>query len=366
MGSLNFTDIRNKLTTSQVFEFLNYFHGEPIETSFGLISRTICHNEAGEGSKKLYYYDNSHLFTCYTQCGENFDIFELLMRVYKIQYRTKLNLPEAYDYICNFFQISEFLIRSPGDLTRDTDLWSIFNQYDKVAQLATAMPVQALRVFDDVILDRLTYPKIQVWINEGMSEEVLIENRIGYYPSMAQISIPHYNKDGEFVGLRGRSLLEEHIALYGKYHPLLINDILYSHPLGKNLYNLNNSKTNIQNIKTAIVFEGEKSTLLYASYFGKENDISVACCGSSLSKFQVDLLLDTGASEMVIAFDKDFHDGEVNQKLINRLEKINKLYKSKITVSFLYDKEGLLDYKESPIDKGKETFMELFKNRIYL
>ena len=49
----------------------------------------------------------------------------------------------------------------------------------------------------------------------------------------------------------------------------------YSHPLGMNLYNLNNSKNNIKDSSIAIVFEGEKSTLLYQSYFGLDNDISV-------------------------------------------------------------------------------------------
>ena len=58
---------------------------------------------------------------------------------------------------------------------------------------------------------------------------------------------------------------------------------MYNHPLGLNLYNLNNSKNNIKQIHTAIVFESEKSSLLFQSYFGLENDITVACCGSNLS-----------------------------------------------------------------------------------
>jgi len=52
------------------------------------------------------------------------------------------------------------------------------------------------------------------------------------------------------------------------------------------LYNFNNSRCIIPKIKKAIVFEGEKSCLKYQSYFGIENDISVACCGSSFSAYQ--------------------------------------------------------------------------------
>lgn len=70
------------------------------------------------------------------------------------------------------------------------------------------------------------------------------------------------------------------------------------------LYNLNNSKNNISIIKKAIVFEGEKSCLLYQSYFGLDNDISVACCGSSLSTYQVQELINLGAEEIIIAFDR--------------------------------------------------------------
>ena len=56
--------------------------------------------------------------------------------------------------------------------------------------------------------------------------------------------------------------------IYGKYKPIKINGILYAHPLSMNLYNLNFSKENIKKIKKAIIFEGEKSTLQYKSFFG--------------------------------------------------------------------------------------------------
>jgi DNA primase len=85
--------------------------------------------------------------------------------------------------------------------------------------------------------------------------------------------------------LRGRTLCKKEAELYGKYRPLIINKVQYSHPLGMNLYGINWAKDNIKNIKKAIVFESEKSVLKYMSYFGIENNIAVACCGSSLSLF---------------------------------------------------------------------------------
>ena len=83
---------------------------------------------------------------------------------------------------------------------------------------------------------------------------------------------------------------------------------MYNHALGYNLYNLNHSKNNIKAIKKAIIFEGEKSTLLYASYFGIDNDISVAVCGSSLTTYQIQLLKSLDVEEIIIAFDKQFKE----------------------------------------------------------
>ena len=52
----------------------------------------------------------------------------------------------------------------------------------------------------------------------------------------------------------------------------------------------------------------EKSCLKYQSYFGLENDISVACCGSSVSAYQIQLLIEAGAEEIIIAFDRQFKE----------------------------------------------------------
>ena len=135
-----------------------------------------------------------------------------------------------------------------------------------------------------------------------------------------------------------------------------------------NLYNLNNSKKAIKALEKAIVFEGEKSSLKYASYFGIENDISVACCGSNLSTYQVQLLIEAGAKEIVIAFDRQFQ--EINddeyKHLTKNLMKINSKYKNDVVISFIFDKNMITGYKDSPIDCGPEIFMKLFKERIIL
>ena len=138
--------------------------------------------------------------------------------------------------------------------------------------------------------------------------------------------------------------------------------------LSFNLYNLNNSKNTIKIIQKAIVFESEKSTMQYASFFGEDNDISVACCGSSLIWYQVMLLLSLGVKEIIVAFDKQFKklNDEEHKRWVKKLKDIHKKYSSYVEMSFIFDLDDLLGYKQSPTDRGEEIFLELFERRIIL
>jgi hypothetical protein len=148
----------------------------------------------------------------------------------------------------------------------------------------------------------------------------------------------------------------------------MVGKQMYNHSLGLNLYNINNSAPQIKIAKTAIVFEGEKSCLLYQSYFGRENDISVACCGSAVSSIQMSLLLDLGVKEIVIAFDRQFKqkNDEEFKRLVKNLKAIKTRYGQYATISFMFDTEDVLPYKASPIDCGPQVFLDMFKKRIIL
>lgn len=76
--------IREQITDDIVFDLLLNFGADPIQQSWGILSQTICHNPPGEGSRKLYYYSNTGLFKCYSNCG-TFDVFELVIKVAKEQ-----------------------------------------------------------------------------------------------------------------------------------------------------------------------------------------------------------------------------------------------------------------------------------------
>ena len=357
-------EIRNSLTIENIFELLQEWGGEPEFTGFGIISSTICHNQPGEGSRKLYYYENTGLFKCYTGCDSTFDIFELLIKVFDIQKKKVFDLNDAVRYIAFKFGISASYKDEAEDQLDD---WKFLNNYDRVQNIELKTNRIELKEYDKTILDRFSYlVNIRPWLNEGISQDVIDYNKIGFYPGGDQITIPHFDPDGRLVGVRGRTLGKEEAERFGKYRPLYIMGQMYNHPLGMNLYNLNNSKEYIKIMKKAIVFESEKSCLLYQSYF--DFDISVACCGSSLSNYQVQQLLDLGVEEIIIAFDRQFQEPQDEEwhHLTKNLRKINDKYKNFATISFIFDKNMITGYKSSPIDEGKEKFLTLFKERIYL
>lgn len=362
------SEIREQLNIENIFELLQEWGGDPEYTNFGILSATICHNMPGEGSKKLYFYTNSGLFQCYTGCQGYFDVFELVRKIASIQWGEDYDLNDAVRWIAKRFGISGTL--EDGKASDEIEDWKLLANYDRIQEIEPkAKSTVILKEYDSSILDRFNYQiKLTPWLREGISQEALDQARIGYYLGGDQITIPHFDKDGRFIGLRGRTMCKEEAELYGKYRPMKVNRQQYNHPLGMNLYNFNFSKDSILAMEKAIVFEGEKSTLLYKSYFGIGNDISVACCGSNLSAYQVQLLLEAGAKEIIIAFDRQFQEiGDKEFKhLTKNLTRINEKYKSDVIISFMFDKNMITGYKASPIDEGADKFLKLFKERILL
>lgn len=355
-------EIKTKLSIVQVKDLCAELGGEPQMQDDYLICKTICH---GGQSHKLYYYDNTKLFRCYTDCGDTFDIFEL---VRKVKARNEeYPLPKAIHYVAQYFGFTPKEREFEEELI-NAEIWTPFNNYDRIVDIKPETQEVVLKEYDSSILSRLPHPKINPWLREGISQEVLDYHNIAFDPKLWGVVIPHYDINNRLVGIRERAMIKENADKYGKYRPALIGGIQYNHPLGYCLYNLNFSKENIKNAKRAVVFEGEKSPFLYATYFGKENDISVATCGSSFVQYQFWLLVQLGVEEIIIAYDKQFKEKGDKEfdKLIKNFTNIAKKYGNRIKISFMFDKGNLLGYKDSPIDKGKDIFIELYRNRVNL
>lgn len=320
-----------------------------------IIFPTICHNEDAASAKmKLYYYKKNHRFHCYTDCGENFNIYQLFEKRYEL-----LNI--EYD----FFKDIVLKIVDGQELVELDE--GFLSKYKKIGDKYTRQKIEVnLNPLKENLLNIYTfYPTVE-WLNDGISEDSMRIFNIKYDVLHNKIIIPHYDENNNLIGIRGRALNDEDL-IYGKYMPVTIEGTIYSHPLGYNLYGLNKNKDNIRKRKTAIVFEAEKSVLQYETMYGRDNNIAVAVCGSSLSAYQIELLIRAGAENIIIAFDApgDMSD-EGRDEHYNVLQKICKRFYLKSRIGFIDDRKSLLRAKESPTDRGKVIFEELIKHIIWI
>ena len=305
-----------------------------------VIFESICH---GSDSHKLYLYKSSKTFFCYSRCG-SMSLFDLIMKVKEIPFKESVNY--IYDTINSKHRPRQLFKKFKATPLDDVE----------VEELPPVKKQFLYEVFSKDI--------IQDWLDEGISIEAMNKFKIRYDRERDRVVIPHFRSDGKVIGYRVRNLDERVAERYGKYIPLFYGDECYNHPLGSNLYGINISKENIMKYKKVVVFEGEKSVLKYESFYPNKN-VSVAICGSNFSNTQKKMLLNLGVEEIVIALDKQYQE-EGDEESIEWKKKINKMcenIKDRIRVTYIWD-NGLLTYKDSPIDRDKKTFEKLLKNRL--
>jgi hypothetical protein len=329
---------------------------------------TVCH---GGDSYKLYYLVDSKFFTCLTCCG-SMSIFDVIMSVLNIEYS------EAFDYICKFKNINTTKrlkkgIQKKEIVNHDLDFLSLYlnkntKQYIELPQYNNYV----LNMFDN-------YLPIS-WYKEGIDEDISTYFNIRFYINQNKAIIPHYDIQGNLVGIRGRSFSQVDIDSGRKYMPVTIQGLTYRYPMNFNLYGVYQNKNNIKKFKKAIIFESEKSVLLYGSYYSQEYNISLATCGMTFSIFQRDLLLSLEIEEVIICYDKQYQleiieDENVDKSskpwkeyegFIKRLIKISEMFKDYCNVSIVTCWDNRIEYKDAPIDKGKNIFEQLLKERYYV
>lgn len=345
--SINYIEIIEELELDKIKSLLESLHIPYRDTDKALIMPTVCHNaDADEASWKLYYYKDSHSFYCYTECG-SMSIFKFLKHFYDAR-------DIAYDWYTDILQV--ILNCSASGLAQTAPDAYKSHKTDYEPQKAR----KPLPTYPNGLIDVFVREYPIEWLQEGITKETMDKYNIRYSISQNKIIIPHYNVDGELVGIRGRALNEEDIEQFGKYMPVQIENKWYSHPLSLNLYGLNLNKDNIKN-SMAFIFEGEKSTLL-SENFSRPNR-SVASCGSNLNKYQVDLLMRYCAPrEIVVCYDQEELPNE--HKYFDKLYNTCLRYINYCNFSFIYDRNGLLKLKDSPVDRGEDIFNQLLKMRV--
>lgn len=343
---INYQEIIDELQEDKIKTLLDNLNIPFEDKGNYLLMPTVCHNESIEdASWKLYYYKNTHLFMCYTECG-GMNIFKFLKNFYEAR-------GMEYDWYNDILQV--ILTCSARDLKKVNGYKSHRDKYELKKNR------KELPEYPKGIMDCFTKFYTPEWLNDGIEKKTMEKYNIRYSISQNKIIIPHYDINDRLIGIRGRALNEQDIENFGKYMPVQIENKWYSHPLSLNLYGLNKTKDNIKKSGVAYIFESEKSVLQFESF--NTLNCAVASCGSNINKFQIDLLIRYCAPhEIVICYDKEEKKGE--EKYFNKLWNFCKKYKTYCNMSFIYDRENIIGQKDSPSDRGEKIFLELLKRRI--
>lgn len=347
---MNYEEIISNLEIESVISMMEKLGADRyVDRGEYVLFPTICHNiDSSEASMKLYFYKDTKLFVCYTECG-NMSIFKFLRHYYETRQIEYDWYQDIYEVVCdcaNFKGIEGFAVE------RYKSLREHYGVKRKEKELPT---------FSESVLDCFVKSYPPEWLEDGITRETMDKFNISYSISQNKVVIPHYDVNGGLVGVRGRALNAWEIENIGKYAPIQIERQWYKHPLSMNLYGLNITRDNIRERGICFLVESEKAVMQMDSF--SFPNCAVAVCGSSFNKYQLNILMKSCCpAEIVICFDKEEKPGEC--KYFYKLYDICKKYGAYCNFSFIYDTEGLLKLKDSPTDKGEEIFLQLLKRRV--
>ena len=347
---INYDEIIDNLQDNAIIQLMTQLGvSNHIETDTHIIFPTICHNpHSEEASMKLYYYKNTHIFTCFTECG-NMNIFQFLRHYYQTRGISYDWYEDIYSVVINCSVSKEFEGLVDNRITYG-------ERYAGRVQ-------RELPEFPKGVLDVFTKFYPTEWLNDGISKDAMDKFNILYSISQNKIIIPHYDIKERLVGIRGRALNDYEVENYGKYMPVKLENTWYKHPLSLNLYGINKNWENVKENGVCFLFESEKSVLQLESF--ERPNCGLAVCGSAFNKYQMNLLLKhCRPKEIVICFDNEEKPNSSNY--FDKLWGIGKKYSNYCNFSFIYDRKNLTNEKDSPTDKGEEIFEELLKRRIYV
>lgn len=354
-----------KLDKDKVLEKVTDIHMKNLILEFGaiisedndreMICTTICH---GGTSQKLYYYKESKTFHCYSECG-NMSIIDFIMQVCHYTFSQALSFLAnkiGYTYKNNFISKKEDKLRK--------EIEELLGLMPKESSIKSTPKIP---IINPRILNRFDNLYREEWLEDNISSEAMKEFNIKYYSYRHKIVIPHYDANDNLIGIRTRNFEVWELEKGMKYTPLYMQGKMYNHPLQFNFYGINKNKENIERKKAVVLAEGEKAVLQSETYYGRDNNITLAICGSNIGLWHKNYILnELKVDRLYLAFDKQWQSKKTleYEKWVKKISKIIKMFSPFIDVYILWDNEDLLGYKDSPFDRGYDVLEEMFNKKI--
>ena len=113
----------------------------------------------GGHSHKLYYYNNTKLFRCYTECSDTFDIYDLIIKNKKTE-GINFTLYQAIQFVITFFNLTVSAENFSFSNEEEISDWQILNKYEQTNSQEKQEKIIDFKFYDDKILKYLPKPKI--------------------------------------------------------------------------------------------------------------------------------------------------------------------------------------------------------------
>lgn len=262
------------------------------------------------------------------------DIFDL------VAYFKDMSFAESMKWVCDTVGLDYY--KEPEDIPESLQILKMLREMSTGSEEEDNESVKPIP--EEILSYYLPYSN-KMFSDDGIDDDIQHEFKIGYDPQTNRITIPIRTPLGDLCGVKGRLFGEP-----DEYNP----KYLYIEPTAKQklLYGLYENKNYIKNSNLIFIFEAEKSVLQCASN-GVRN--CVALGGKSISKTQAELIIRTGCSP-VIALDKGI--------LLEEIKSVASVFPDNIPVYYIFDKDNILEDKQSPSDDW-EKWGKLIKNNIY-
>lgn len=224
-----------------------------------------------------------------------------------------------------------------------------FDFLNKFTRRGIRVESEENEILDESVLDQYVETAHQIFIDDNLSVDSQYKFGIHYDIHGQRILIPIRDLKGNLVTIKGRTIRDnfrkEGIDKYIAYYPFTATKILYGYY--ENYWD-------ILMANKVIIVEGEKSVIQADSY-GVNNVIAIS--KKKISDEQLFKIISLNV-DVVLALDKDV--------TIEELEIIASEFKGLCRVYAIYDTKGLLQDKDSPFDRGKEVWDELYEGVITL
>jgi DNA primase len=301
-------------------------------------------NYNGDNTGAVNVYNTKHLLIHnWTRENEFDDVSDIISLT---QYNKKCSFVDAVKYLHNILGL-ELTPYKKEEKKEEPDPLAVFeNAINRHRAIVDVSEIQAIS--EEAINDYVPLLYID-WLREGIMPWAAKKFRLAYSYKYHRVVIPiRYWLDGTLVGFNQRTTVENYEELgIRKYF------LTASYRKSLNLYGLWENREEIEDKKTVVICESEKSVLKRYSH---NDGTCVALQGKKLSEEQRRIVIGLNVDEVIIALDNDVP--------IEEIRYVCEQFYHIRNVSYVKDRWNLLKHKDAPADAENKVYNFLIKHRV--